>query len=111
MNGQSVNGHGPSDAPVLTPEVTGYLQSLRSTINNARSMPMSSSVVVHKSELLDLVGRLDAARRVSVGVAHDLPGNRDERPAPARGPAARGAPDAPTVPGHELRPQCRERLR
>ncbi|MEP6817830.1 MAG: hypothetical protein ABI873_20005 [Marmoricola sp.] len=78
MNGQSVNGHGPSDAPVLTPEVTGYLQSLRSTINNARSMPMSSSVVVHKSELLDLVDRLDAACRVSMGEATELLGNRDE---------------------------------
>lgn len=67
-----------ADTVVLTPELSGHLEALRGLVGNARSMPMSSSVVVHKSELLDLIDELEVACRISIGDAHHVVGRRDE---------------------------------
>lgn len=40
--------------------VDEVIARLRSTVENARSMPMSSSAVINRSEVLDLIGRLEA---------------------------------------------------
>lgn len=76
-NGQAANGT-PVSTVDLSPELAGHLDALREVIGNARSMPMSSSVVVHKSELLDLVDELEAACLVSMGDAQQVVGRRDE---------------------------------
>jgi cell division septum initiation protein DivIVA len=69
---------GSGDGVVLTAEVSEQLEGLRRVIDHARSMPMSSSVVVNRSELLGLVDQLEAACRVSIGDAQDVVGRRDE---------------------------------
>jgi hypothetical protein len=80
MSGRPVQSgsDGRADPVVLTDEVSAPLETLRSAVNDARSMPMSSSVVVNKAELLDLVDRLEAAYLASVGDAQHLVGRRDE---------------------------------
>jgi hypothetical protein len=42
-------------------DVKELVAALRSTIEGARSMPMSASAVVNRSDLLELVGQLEAA--------------------------------------------------
>jgi hypothetical protein len=77
MPGRASNDETRSAVPI-SPEVAGHLEALREAVHSARSMPMSSSVVVHRSDLLDLIDRLEEAYRVSIGDAHQVIGRRDE---------------------------------
>lgn len=65
---------------VQTPlaEVTGLLDTLVSAVEQARAMPMSTSCVVNRPELLDLLGRLRAGLPEALSAADRL---LDERAA------------------------------
>ena len=64
-------GARPGARPEATPEATGVRKvvvdvkdlvgQLRALVEGARSMPMSSSAVLNRGEVLDLVGRIEAA--------------------------------------------------
>ena len=58
-------------------QVDACLRELREAVEQARSMPMSASVVVNKSELGDLVDRLEAAVHDALASATTVVGDRD----------------------------------
>lgn len=41
-------------------DVKGLLKELRTTVEAARAMPMSSSAVINRHAVLDLIGRLES---------------------------------------------------
>jgi hypothetical protein len=63
---------------VLTPEISERVEALRHVIEQARAMPMSSSVVVNRAELLGIVAELETACRISLGAAQSVVDKRDE---------------------------------
>ena len=60
------------------------INEMRAVLHEARSMPMSSSAVVNRSELLSLVDRLEKACEVEMGEAREVLGTRDHIVADAR---------------------------
>jgi cell division septum initiation protein DivIVA len=58
-------------------EIDERLGALRSTIENARSMPMSSSAVLNRAELLALLEGLEGAINDTLSRASELVGDRD----------------------------------
>ncbi len=69
---------------MLTPEVTGRVESVRRALEHARALPMSSSVVVNKAELIGMLDDLEDDCRVSLEAAQSVVGKRDEVLAAAR---------------------------
>jgi hypothetical protein len=58
-------------------EIETTLGEVRATVEQARSMPMSSSVVVNRAELLELLDRLQAAIESGFSQAQEVLGDRD----------------------------------
>ncbi len=48
-------------------DVKGLLKELRTTVEAARAMPMSSSAVINRHAVLDLIGRLESTLPPDVG--------------------------------------------
>ncbi|HET8560971.1 MAG TPA: hypothetical protein VFL69_10665 [Marmoricola sp.] len=61
----------------MNPEIESRLERLRTAVEGARSMPMSSSVVVNRAELLELVDRLQEALDEGFRDAQAVIGDRD----------------------------------
>lgn len=63
----------PGPVPVPVPEtVTGVVDALEHAVEQARAMPMSSSVLVNRAELLELVYRLRAALPAQLADADEV---------------------------------------
>jgi F0F1-type ATP synthase membrane subunit b/b' len=58
-------------------EIETTLGEVRATVQAARSMPMSSSVVVNRAELLELLDRLQTAIESGFSQAQEVLGDRD----------------------------------
>jgi cell division septum initiation protein DivIVA len=58
-------------------EIETTLGKVRATVEAARSMPMSSSVVVNRAELLELLDRLQAAIESGFSQAQEVLGDRE----------------------------------
>jgi len=58
-------------------EIETTLGEVRATVEQARSMPMSSSVVVNRVELLELLDRLQAAIESGFSQAQEVLGDRE----------------------------------
>jgi hypothetical protein len=65
------------DSP-LDRTVTEDLEALRETLEAARTMPMSSSVVVNKADLGHLLDRLEESVAEAISEAHRVLDTRDE---------------------------------
>jgi hypothetical protein len=57
-------------------EIDARVSELRNAVEQARSMPMSASVMVNRAELLDLVDSLEAAIEAALGEATGVLGDR-----------------------------------
>ena len=81
----------PSDArPDPVPgHVTGVVDALEHAVEQARAMPMSSSVLVNRAELLELVYRLRAALPEQLADADEVLAGADVVLAQARAEAER----------------------
>ena len=67
------HGDGTDDELRMRPEgLTGILDALTTAISTARAMPMSSSVLVNRAELLDLVDQARDALPTQLGRADEL---------------------------------------
>ncbi len=58
-------------------EVIGHLSDLRAAVEDARSVPMSASVMINRTEFLELVDRLEAALTATLSQATEVVGDRD----------------------------------
>lgn len=58
-------------------QIDERLSALRSVIENARSMPMSSSAVLNRADVLALIGELEGAINDTLSRASALVGDRD----------------------------------
>ncbi len=61
----------------MNAEIENRLGDVRSAVEQARSMPMSSSVVLNRAELLDLLDRLHDAIGAGFSQAQRVMGDRD----------------------------------
>ena len=61
----------------MNAEIETTLGKVRATVEAARSMPMSSSVVVNRAELLELLDRLQAAIESGFSQAQEVLGDRE----------------------------------
>lgn len=59
-------------------EIDVHLEALRNLVEHARSMPMSSSAVINRGDLNELIDALDAAIDKTLGVAATVVGNAEE---------------------------------
>lgn len=59
-------------------DIDVHLEALRSLVANARSMPMSASVVINRAEIAALIDDLDAAIDDTLGHAVTVVGKADE---------------------------------
>jgi len=59
-------------------DIDAHLHALRALIDNARSMPMSASVMINKAEVLELLAQLDAAIDRTLGAAVTVVDQADE---------------------------------
>jgi hypothetical protein len=85
-----------SDAD-LTADIDGPLAQLRTLVEQARAMPMSSSAVVPRGEVLELIGRVE--RAVARLTAERVPGSGLN----ATAAAAQAAADRIVADAHEER--------
>ncbi len=67
-----MNAQSPLDRTVAE-----RLEALRETLDGARTMPMSSSVVVNKTDLAHLLDELEESVAQALGEAHDVLQQRD----------------------------------
>ncbi len=67
-----------SPDPELDRTVSEHLEALRETLDGARTMPMSSSVVVNKADLGHLLDGLEESVTAAISEAHDVLHRRDE---------------------------------
>ena len=58
-------------------EIDARLHDLRTAVEEARSMPMSASVMINRAEFLDLVAALDSAIDQTLSQATEVVGDRD----------------------------------
>jgi cell division septum initiation protein DivIVA len=58
-------------------EIEARLAQVREAVQHARSMPMSTSAVVNRGDLLDLIGGLEAAIKEGFSEASEVVGDRD----------------------------------
>ncbi|MGI8993256.1 MAG: hypothetical protein ACR2FP_03035 [Nocardioidaceae bacterium] len=70
-------------------DVQQLVEQLRLAIEHARSMPMSSSAVVNRTEMLDLIGQLEAALPQAMAASDRVYSDRDSVLADARKEADR----------------------
>jgi vacuolar-type H+-ATPase subunit H len=70
------------------PDVNDLIAKLRALVENARSMPMSASAVINRSEVLDLVTRLEDAVPTAFADQNKVFSERDEVVAHAHAQAA-----------------------
>lgn len=70
--------NGPGNVSAVDAEVIERLDALREVVDNARAMPMSSSVVVNRTDLGHLVDQLDTAVREAVSEANVVLAKRDD---------------------------------
>ena len=68
----------------MTDAVTGILEALEEVVEQARAMPMSSSVLVNRAEILELVYRLRSALPEQLADADQVLAGADEVVAAAR---------------------------
>lgn len=73
-----------SGAPDRAEQRAALIQELRAVLHEARSMPMSSSAVVNRAELLSLVDRMEKACEVEMREAREVLDTRDHVVADAR---------------------------
>ena len=97
-------------------DLAGRLQELEEMVRDAKSMPLSSSVLVNRDEVLDMLKDMqeDAARRDQAGpldrqgprgaAGQGARGRGTDRRAGARGPAADGAEGRGRRTGRRRRP-------
>lgn len=78
-----------TDQERSTDVLTGVLDALTEAVSGARAMPMSSSVLVSKAELLDLVDQARQALPTQLGQAEALLAEADTARAAARAEAER----------------------
>lgn len=69
--------------------VEDLVARLRTTVEGARSMPMSSSAVVNRSEVLELIGQLEKAIPTAFAQSHKVYSERDSVVAEGRREAER----------------------
>jgi len=69
-------------------EIDARLRDLRAAVEEARSMPMSASVMINRAEVLDLVAALDKAIDQTLSQATEVVGGRDATLAEATNQAA-----------------------
>ena len=74
----------PADERRRPEGLTGILEALQEAVTQARSMPMSSSVLVNRAELLDLVEQAHAVLPSQLTEADDVLAGADEVLAEAR---------------------------
>ncbi|MEJ7690137.1 MAG: hypothetical protein WKF76_06720 [Nocardioidaceae bacterium] len=70
-------------------DVQKLVEQLRRSIEQARSMPMSSSAVVNRTEVLGLIGQLEAALPQAMAASDQVYSDRDSVLADARKEAER----------------------
>jgi cell division septum initiation protein DivIVA len=58
-------------------DIDARLHDLRTAVEEARSMPMSSSVMINRAEFLDLLGALEAAIDQTLSQATEVVGDRE----------------------------------
>jgi hypothetical protein len=58
-------------------EIDARLHDLRTAVEDARSMPMSASVMINRAEFLDLIAALDAAIDRTLSQATEVVGDRE----------------------------------
>ena len=58
-------------------EIDARLRELRAAVEDARSMPMSASVMINRAEFLDLIAALEAAVDQTLSQATEVVGDRD----------------------------------
>ena len=58
-------------------DIDARLHDLRSAVENARAVPMSASVMINRSEFLDLLGALEAAVDQTLSQATEVVGDRE----------------------------------
>jgi len=58
-------------------DIDARLHDLRAAVEEARSMPMSSSVMINRSEFLELLGSLEAAIDRTLSQATEVVGDRE----------------------------------
>ena len=68
-------------------DIDVHLDTLRSMVANARSMPMSASVVINRAEILALIDQLDAEIDKTLGEAATVVGQADQFVEARRGEA------------------------
>jgi cell division septum initiation protein DivIVA len=64
------------------------VEALREAVRNARSMPMSASAVINRSDFLEALDRLEATLAAATAESHDLVSNRESVLAEAERSAA-----------------------
>lgn len=58
-------------------ELMARLAELRNTVEHARSMPMSSSAVVNRADVLEQIDQIEAAIATTLARANDVVGDRE----------------------------------
>lgn len=58
-------------------ELMHRLDALRTAVEEARSVPMSASVMINRTEFLDMLGSLEAAIEATLSQATEVVGDRD----------------------------------
>jgi replicative DNA helicase len=58
-------------------DIDARLRDLRAAVEDARSVPMSASVMINRSEFLDLLGALEAALEHTLSDASEVVGGRE----------------------------------
>ena len=94
---EATAGHRGSNTPRpegTSVEVHAKLAELRRLVEEARSMPMSASVVVNRKEVLGLLEELGTSLDVALGEAHEVLGRRAEIVEEGRREAERIVSDA-----------------
>ncbi|GEL95104.1 hypothetical protein [Cellulomonas composti] len=86
--------HDESDAQDRAEGLTGVLDAIESAVAAARSMPMSSSVLVNRAELLDLVGQAREVLPDQLTRADEVLADADSARAQAQADADRVLADA-----------------
>jgi cell division septum initiation protein DivIVA len=81
---RDIYGAGADDARTRPEGLTGILDALTTVISSARAMPMSSSVLVNRAEMLDLVDQARDALPAQLGRADELLADADSARAAAQ---------------------------
>lgn len=58
-------------------ELMHHLDALRTAVDEARSVPMSASVMINRTEFLEMLGSLEAAIEATISQATEVVGDRE----------------------------------